>query len=99
MTFSSLDVHLHTEALLSTMNFLNNLLPKQEASTTEIIQEKEEKKEVIKKLSKFLLFQILAFLNSLQINFRCEAPENSLIDFISRQLRMVVHIFLPIYRT
>ncbi|XP_062237859.1 vacuolar protein sorting-associated protein 13A isoform X1 [Platichthys flesus] len=26
-TFSSLDVHLHTEALLNTMNFLNNLLP------------------------------------------------------------------------
>ncbi|XP_031164575.1 vacuolar protein sorting-associated protein 13A isoform X3 [Sander lucioperca] len=27
VTFSSLDVHLHTEALLNTMNFLNNLLP------------------------------------------------------------------------
>lgn len=27
MTFSSLDVHLHTEALLNTMNFLSNLLP------------------------------------------------------------------------
>lgn len=27
MTFSSLDIHLHTEALLNTMNFLNNLLP------------------------------------------------------------------------
>lgn len=27
MTFSSLDVHLHTEALLNTMNFLENLLP------------------------------------------------------------------------
>ncbi|XP_015828201.3 intermembrane lipid transfer protein VPS13A isoform X1 [Nothobranchius furzeri] len=26
-TFSSLDVHLHTEALLNAMNFLNNLLP------------------------------------------------------------------------
>ncbi|KAJ0067962.1 hypothetical protein NL108_014076, partial [Boleophthalmus pectinirostris] len=28
VTFSSLDVHLHTEALLNTMNFLDNLLPK-----------------------------------------------------------------------
>lgn len=27
VTFSSLDVHLHTEALLNTMNFLENLLP------------------------------------------------------------------------
>ncbi|AWP07199.1 putative vacuolar protein sorting-associated protein 13A [Scophthalmus maximus] len=27
VTFSSLDLHLHTEALLNTMNFLNNLLP------------------------------------------------------------------------
>lgn len=27
VTFSSMDVHLHTEALLNTMNFLNNLLP------------------------------------------------------------------------
>ncbi|XP_061789259.1 intermembrane lipid transfer protein VPS13A isoform X1 [Nerophis lumbriciformis] len=27
LTFSSLDVHLHTEALLYTMNFLNNLAP------------------------------------------------------------------------
>lgn len=27
MTFSSLDVHLHTEALLNTLNFLQNLLP------------------------------------------------------------------------
>lgn len=27
MTFSSLDVHLYTEALLNTMNFVNNLLP------------------------------------------------------------------------
>uniref|UniRef100_A0A7N6B5Q5 Vacuolar protein sorting 13 homolog A n=1 Tax=Anabas testudineus TaxID=64144 RepID=A0A7N6B5Q5_ANATE len=27
VTFSSLDVHLHTEALLNAMNFINNLLP------------------------------------------------------------------------
>lgn len=27
VTFSSLDVHLHTEALLNTMNFLSKLLP------------------------------------------------------------------------
>lgn len=27
VTFSSLDVHLHTEALLNALNFLQNLLP------------------------------------------------------------------------
>ncbi|XP_058021972.1 intermembrane lipid transfer protein VPS13A [Ahaetulla prasina] len=51
VTFSSIDIHLHTEALLSTMNFLNNLLPPQEATTVEIVQEKEGKKEVLKKFS------------------------------------------------
>ncbi|XP_061483494.1 intermembrane lipid transfer protein VPS13A isoform X2 [Rhineura floridana] len=51
VTFSSVDIHLHTEALLSTMNFLNNLLPKQETSPVEIVQEKEEKKEVLKKFT------------------------------------------------
>uniref|UniRef100_A0A670YV26 Vacuolar protein sorting 13 homolog A n=1 Tax=Pseudonaja textilis TaxID=8673 RepID=A0A670YV26_PSETE len=51
VTFSSIDIHLHTEALLSTMNFLNNLLPTQEANTVEIVQEKEEKKEVLRKFS------------------------------------------------
>ncbi|XP_054629024.1 vacuolar protein sorting-associated protein 13A isoform X3 [Dunckerocampus dactyliophorus] len=36
VTFSSLDVHLHTEVLLSTMSFLNNLAP---------LSTKEEKKQ------------------------------------------------------
>lgn len=59
MTFSSIDIHLHTEALLSTMNFLNNLLPTQEANTVEIVQEKEEKKEVLRKFSKAFRYQTL----------------------------------------
>ena len=47
MTFSSLDVHLHTEALLNTMNFLSNLLPpstKKEGGQEELptIQEEDE---------------------------------------------------------
>ncbi|XP_053725885.1 vacuolar protein sorting-associated protein 13A isoform X1 [Synchiropus splendidus] len=47
VTFSSLDVHLHTEALLNTMNFLNNLLPpseKKETAQDELptIQEEDE---------------------------------------------------------
>lgn len=59
MTFSSIDIHLHTEALLSTMNFLNNLLPTQEANTVEVVQEKEEKKEVLRKFSKAFPYQTL----------------------------------------
>ncbi|MEQ2310370.1 hypothetical protein AMECASPLE_008153, partial [Ameca splendens] len=48
--FSSLDVHLHTEALLNTMNFLSNLLPqftKKEAGLEELptIPEEEEEEE------------------------------------------------------
>ncbi|XP_062274089.1 vacuolar protein sorting-associated protein 13A isoform X2 [Scomber scombrus] len=47
VTFSSLDVHLHTEALLTTINFLNNLLPpstKKEGGQEELptIPEEEE---------------------------------------------------------
>uniref|UniRef100_A0A3Q3WPE0 Uncharacterized protein n=1 Tax=Mola mola TaxID=94237 RepID=A0A3Q3WPE0_MOLML len=55
VTFSSLDVHLHTEALLNTMNFLNNLLPpsiKKEGGQEElptIPEEDEAEKEGEKK--------------------------------------------------
>nr|XP_057926418.1 vacuolar protein sorting-associated protein 13A isoform X3 [Doryrhamphus excisus] len=56
VTFSSLDVHLHTEVLLNTMNFLNNLVPpstkkeeKQEELPTiqdnDIEEHEDEKKE------------------------------------------------------
>uniref|UniRef100_A0A8C3I5A9 Vacuolar protein sorting 13 homolog A n=1 Tax=Chrysemys picta bellii TaxID=8478 RepID=A0A8C3I5A9_CHRPI len=52
VNFSSLDVHLHNEALLNAMNYLNNLLPKQETKITEeVVEEKEEKKDVLKKLT------------------------------------------------
>ncbi|XP_027765717.1 vacuolar protein sorting-associated protein 13A isoform X5 [Empidonax traillii] len=51
VNFSSLDVHLHTEALLNAMNYLNNLLPKQETKVTEVPGKIEEKKDVLKKLT------------------------------------------------
>uniref|UniRef100_A0A8D0KYS1 Vacuolar protein sorting 13 homolog A n=1 Tax=Strix occidentalis caurina TaxID=311401 RepID=A0A8D0KYS1_STROC len=53
VNFSSLDIHLHTEALLNAMNYLNNLLPKQEAKVTEepVHEKTEEKKDVLKKLT------------------------------------------------
>lgn len=67
MNFSSLDVHLHTEALLNAMNYLNNLLPKQETKVAEepVHEKVEEKKDVLKKLSKFLysFFPLFSFLS------------------------------------
>ncbi|NXY44196.1 VP13A protein, partial [Ceuthmochares aereus] len=51
--FSSLDIHLHTETLLNAMNYLNNLLPKQETKVAEesVHEKTEEKKDVLKKLT------------------------------------------------
>ncbi|KAM5193006.1 intermembrane lipid transfer protein VPS13A [Mantella aurantiaca] len=51
VNFSSLDVHLHTEALLSTMSFLTNLLPQSENKEVEQFSQdtEEEKKEDQKK--------------------------------------------------
>uniref|UniRef100_A0A8C3K817 Vacuolar protein sorting 13 homolog A n=1 Tax=Calidris pygmaea TaxID=425635 RepID=A0A8C3K817_9CHAR len=53
VNFSSLDVHLHTEALLNAMNYVNNLLPKQETKVAEepVHEKTEEKKDVLKKLT------------------------------------------------
>ncbi|XP_073689125.1 intermembrane lipid transfer protein VPS13A-like [Garra rufa] len=47
VNFSSLDVHLHTEALLNSINFLNNLLPplKKETQEEQPIVPKEEEEE------------------------------------------------------
>lgn len=47
VNFSSLDVHLHTEALLNSMNFLNNLLPpmKKETQEEQPVPPKEEEEE------------------------------------------------------
>ncbi|XP_063050952.1 vacuolar protein sorting-associated protein 13A [Engraulis encrasicolus] len=56
VNFSSLDVHLYTEALLNTMNFVNNLLPASQAETPpeqppadEEEQEEEEGEKAEKK--------------------------------------------------
>ncbi|TRY91754.1 hypothetical protein DNTS_026184, partial [Danionella cerebrum] len=54
VNFSSLDVHLHTEALLNSMNFLNSLLPQLKTETTEQqpvlikVEEEEEQEEETK---------------------------------------------------
>uniref|UniRef100_A0A669QMQ5 Vacuolar protein sorting 13 homolog A n=1 Tax=Phasianus colchicus TaxID=9054 RepID=A0A669QMQ5_PHACC len=53
VNFSSLDVHLHTETLLNAVNYLNNLLPKQETKVAEepVHEKTEDKKDVLKKLT------------------------------------------------
>lgn len=55
MNFSSLDIHLHTEALLNTMNYLNNTLPQLgEQSAPVPVAETEDKGDLIKMLGKFV---------------------------------------------
>ncbi|KAM9329208.1 intermembrane lipid transfer protein VPS13A [Gastrophryne carolinensis] len=50
VNFSSLDVHLHTEALLNTMSFLTNLLPQSENKEIgQLVEDTDEKKEEQKK--------------------------------------------------
>lgn len=70
MNFSSLDVHLHTEALLNAMNYLNSLLPKQGTKVVEepVHEKTEEKKDVLKKLSKFLYYCFLFSFLSLHLS-------------------------------
>ncbi|XP_030049580.1 intermembrane lipid transfer protein VPS13A [Microcaecilia unicolor] len=83
VNFSSLDAHLHTEALLSTMSFLNNLVPKSEdaVATVEQVQETEEeekkedehKKIITPKKSKFedvINLHVCADLSCLRIFIR-----------------------------
>uniref|UniRef100_A0A8C9J8R2 Vacuolar protein sorting 13 homolog A n=1 Tax=Piliocolobus tephrosceles TaxID=591936 RepID=A0A8C9J8R2_9PRIM len=51
VNFSSLDIHLHTEALLNTINYLHNILPQSEENSAPVsTTETEDKGDVIKKL-------------------------------------------------
>ncbi|XP_075416632.1 intermembrane lipid transfer protein VPS13A isoform X1 [Tenrec ecaudatus] len=75
VNFSSLDIHLHTEALLNTMNYFSNILPQsEEKSASVLIMENEDKGDVIKKLSSkiskeedIITFKIFAELSCLRI--------------------------------
>ncbi|XP_042636651.1 vacuolar protein sorting-associated protein 13A [Orycteropus afer afer] len=75
VNFSSLDIHLHTEALLNTMNYFNNILPQSKEKPTSVhIAENEDKGVVIKKISSklsrdedIITLQILAELSCLRI--------------------------------
>ncbi|XP_037004997.2 intermembrane lipid transfer protein VPS13A isoform X1 [Artibeus jamaicensis] len=75
VNFSSLDIHLHTEALLNTINYFNNILPQlEEKSASVYVADTEDKGGVIKKISSkrsrnedIITLQILAELSCLQI--------------------------------
>ncbi|XP_039701159.1 intermembrane lipid transfer protein VPS13A isoform X2 [Pteropus medius] len=75
VNFSSLDIHLHTEALLNTMNYFNNIIPQLEEKSAPVhVVETEDKGEVIKKIASkrsknedLITLQILAELSCLQI--------------------------------
>ncbi|XP_058157611.1 intermembrane lipid transfer protein VPS13A isoform X2 [Dasypus novemcinctus] len=75
VNFSSLDIHLHTEALLNTMNYFNNILPPSEEKLTPVyVAENEDKSDIIKKKSSklsrnedIITLQILAELSCLRI--------------------------------
>ncbi|XP_028730709.1 vacuolar protein sorting-associated protein 13A isoform X2 [Peromyscus leucopus] len=75
VNFSSLDIHLHTEALLNTMNYLNNILPQlEQQSAPGSVAETEDKGDIIKKLAlklptneDIITLQLLAELSCLRI--------------------------------
>ncbi|KAL6083989.1 hypothetical protein STEG23_002508, partial [Scotinomys teguina] len=75
VNFSSLDIHLHTEALLNTMNYLNNSLPQlAQQSASVSVAETEDKGDIIKKLAlklptneDIITLQLLAELSCLRI--------------------------------
>ncbi|XP_070287563.1 intermembrane lipid transfer protein VPS13A isoform X1 [Myotis yumanensis] len=74
VNFSSLDIHLHTEALLNTINYFNNFIPQLEEKSASVhVAETEDKGEVIKKIAsrryrhEDITLQILAELSCLQI--------------------------------
>ncbi|XP_034884904.1 intermembrane lipid transfer protein VPS13A isoform X6 [Mirounga angustirostris] len=75
VNFSSLDIHLHTEALLNTINYFSNIIPQlEEKPATVSVAETEDKGEVVKKMSlklskneDVITLQILAELSCLQI--------------------------------
>uniref|UniRef100_A0A671EWW7 Vacuolar protein sorting 13 homolog A n=1 Tax=Rhinolophus ferrumequinum TaxID=59479 RepID=A0A671EWW7_RHIFE len=75
VNFSSLDIHLHTEALLNTLNYFNNIITQLEEKSASVhVIETEDKGEVIKKIASkrsrnedIITLQILAELSCLQI--------------------------------
>ncbi|XP_077331018.1 intermembrane lipid transfer protein VPS13A isoform X1 [Lithobates pipiens] len=94
VNFSSLDVHLHTEALLNTMSFLTNLLPQSEqsenkeveqlAQDTEEDKKEDQKKKILLKKSKYdevINLYVYAELSCLRVFIReqkCQISEISI---------------------
>nr|DBA28033.1 TPA: hypothetical protein GDO54_008453 [Pyxicephalus adspersus] len=101
VNFSSLDVHLHTEALLSTMSFLTNLLPQSEnkeqveqfSQDTEEDKKEDQKKKISLKKSKYddvINLYVCAELSCLRVFIReqkCKISEIS-IEGLDAQVTM-----------
>ncbi|XP_044533949.1 vacuolar protein sorting-associated protein 13A [Gracilinanus agilis] len=94
INFSSLDIRLHTEALLNIKNFVNSLLPKREVkSHSQIVETEEKGGEIIKKLSSkisrsedVINLNIIADLSCLRIfieDQRCRISEITIEGFES----------------
>ncbi|XP_072461029.1 intermembrane lipid transfer protein VPS13A isoform X2 [Notamacropus eugenii] len=96
VNFSSLDIHLHTEALLSIMNFINNLLPGREVksfSESQIVGN-EDKGEIMKKSTSkisrtedIITLKVIAELSHLCIYIedqRCRIAEITIEGFDSQ---------------
>uniref|UniRef100_G1SF78 Vacuolar protein sorting 13 homolog A n=1 Tax=Oryctolagus cuniculus TaxID=9986 RepID=G1SF78_RABIT len=98
VNFSSLDIHLHTEALVNTISYLNNILPQtEEKSTSAYVGETEDKGDVIKKLAlklstneDIITLQILAELSCLQIFIQDQTRNISEIKIEGLDAEMVM---------
>ncbi|XP_031245704.1 vacuolar protein sorting-associated protein 13A isoform X2 [Mastomys coucha] len=98
VNFSSLDIHLHTEALLNTMNYLNNIIPELGGKSASVsAAEPEEKGDVVKKLAlklptneDIITLQLLAELSCLRIFIQDQKQNISEIKIEGLDSEMIV---------
>ncbi|XP_008831572.1 vacuolar protein sorting-associated protein 13A isoform X2 [Nannospalax galili] len=98
VNFSSLDIHLHTEALLNTMNYLNNILPQSmENSALVSVADTEDKGDIIKKIAlklpmneDIITLQLLAELSCLRIFIQDQKQNISEIKIEGLDLEMIM---------
>ncbi|XP_019503831.1 PREDICTED: vacuolar protein sorting-associated protein 13A [Hipposideros armiger] len=99
VNFSSLDIHLHTEALLNTLNYFNTIITQLEGKSASVyVPETEDKGEVIKKIASkrsrneedTITLQILAELSCLQIFIQDQKRNISEIKIEGLDSEMIV---------
>nr|XP_045011553.1 vacuolar protein sorting-associated protein 13A isoform X2 [Jaculus jaculus] len=101
VNFSSLDIHLHTEALLNTINYLTSNLPQSEEKSAPVsVPETEDKGDIIKKFVKpslnedIITLQILAELSCLQIFIQDQKRNISEIKIEGLDSEMIMKPFV-----